>query len=75
MNEYQTGMDRGKERRWEEDGKQGHREIQWIGEVTIDAGHTVVMNMQIILTWTLDTIYHKISKSIPIDGQDVDQPK
>lgn len=50
MNEYQTGMGRGKERRWKEDGKQGHREIQWIGEVTIDAGHTVVMNMQISLT-------------------------
>lgn len=42
-------MGRGKERRWEEDGKQGHGEIQWI-EVLIGAGHTVVMNIQIILT-------------------------
>lgn len=43
-------MGRGKERRSEEDSKQGHREIQWIGEVSIGAGHTVVMNIQIILT-------------------------
>lgn len=55
-----------KERRWKEDGKQGDREIQWI-ELSIDAGDTVVMDMQIILTLSLDTIYHKISKFIPIN--------
>lgn len=39
-------MGRGKKRRWEEGGKQGHREIQWT-EVSIGAGHTVVMKYKL----------------------------